>query len=319
VAHADPATLRLTIGVLTFRRPADLDEILPALAAQARAVASSQVDAGIVVVDNDPDGGARRQVETFAAASDVAVRYEHEPLAQISAARNRALDAAVEADVLVFIDDDERPTDPWLQELVSTFRREGTTAVVGPVRSTYEIEPSSWIAAGGYFVRRRPATGTRIDVAATNNLLLDMHEVRRLGLRFDPAFGTTGGEDMLFTKQLRKAGGTMVWCAEAMVVDVVPAARITRRWVVLRALSSGNSDSLTSVALAHTFGERMRVRGVALANGAVRVLGGALRALLGVVLRREAFRARGIRTGARGLGMILGAVGYRYQEYRRAS
>ena len=62
---------------------------------------------------------------------------------------------------------------------------------------------------------RFDATGTRLEVAATNNLLLDLRAVRAAGLRFDVDLGTQGGEDTLFTRQLVASGGLLTWCAEA--------------------------------------------------------------------------------------------------------
>ena len=82
-----------------------------------------------------------------------------------------------------------------------------------------------------------------MEVAATNNLLLDLGRIRALGLEFDERFGLSGGSDTLFTRPLVARGGRMVWCDEAMVVDNVPAGRLTRDWVLRRALRSGNSAS----------------------------------------------------------------------------
>ena len=67
--------------------------------------------------------------------------------------------------------------------------------------------------------------------AHSNNLLLDLRWSRRLGLRFDPRFGLTGGEDTMFTHDLVGRGGTIVWCDEAVVRESVPADRATRSWV----------------------------------------------------------------------------------------
>ena len=177
------------------------------------------------------------------------VAYEHEPTPGIPAARNRALDASAGDDLLVFIDDDERPGQTWLALLLETFVEHSAVAVVGSVRSVYEAAPSAWVQAGRFFERRRPPTGTSLSVAATNNLLLDLRVVRRLGLAFDRRMGLNGGDDTLFTRKLARHG-LMVWCDEAVVTDVVPAHRSTREWVVRRALRSGNSWSLTSVRLA---------------------------------------------------------------------
>jgi hypothetical protein len=113
----------------------------------------------------------------------------------------------------VFIDDDEVPSPDWLSSLLKLQAETGATAVVGPVISEYASTPDPWITAGEFFRRRRLPTGTVLDVAATNNLLLDMDQVRALGLDFNAGFGLMGGEDTLFTRQLVQRGGTMVGVA----------------------------------------------------------------------------------------------------------
>ncbi len=315
----------LVVAILTYRRPDDIRAVLPLVAAQAADLReAAAADAAlpravrIVVVDNDPAGGAGAAVEDAAVDSPVPIAYVHEPTPGISAARNRALDAAGDDDLLVFLDDDERPDAGWLTALARARQATGSAGVAGPVRREHEVEPDAWVTAGGFFARRRPATGTRLEVAATNNLQRDLRAVRAAGLRFDVDLGTQGGEDTLFTRQLVASGGLLTWCAEAGVVDVVPRARTTRRWVVLRAFSSGNSWSLTSVALAPASPvARTRIRAEATARGLVRALGGTGRIAVGAVTGSVAHRAKGTRTLARGAGMVAGAFGWSYQEYAR--
>lgn len=305
-----PTTLRVVVAMLTYRRPDDLAAALPAVLAQVAEVAD---DARLLVVDNDPDGSARALVE--AAGAD----YRHEPHPGIAAARNAALSAADDADVLVFVDDDERPHDGWLAALLATYRAAGGAAcVVGPVVSTFEVPLDDWVVAGRFFDRRRLPTGTRVTVAATNNLLLDVAAVRTAGVRFDEAFGLSGGSDTLFTRRLAASGVPMVWCDEAVVTDVVPAERTTRAWVLHRATRSGNSASRCAVALAGSSAERAVVRGRCVAEGAVRVVAGAGRAAVGRVTRSAAHEARGLRTLARGRGMVSGALGRVVFDYARA-
>lgn len=308
---------QIVIAVLTFRRPADIRAVLPVLAREAASVAGVEFDVRIQVVDNDAEGSAEEAVAELAGQLGVRIDYTVERTPGISAARNRALSTATADDVLVFIDDDERPEPGWLAALLDTWRATGAQAVVGPVTSTFEVAPDAWIEAGGFFVRRRLATGQEVTVAATNNLLLQLGFVREHGLRFDLDFGITGGDDTMFTRELVGAGGRIVWCAEAMVVDVVPAARVTHRWVMLRAFSSGNSWSTTSAKLARTPAERLSAFCSSVVSGAARVALGCLRVAAGLVLRSQRHRARGARTIARGLGMVSGAFGYGYQEYRR--
>jgi succinoglycan biosynthesis protein ExoM len=295
----------VTIAMLTYRRPDDLRAAVPALLAQ---IASSDVEASILVVDNDPDGNAMPFAANYV---DEPVRFVHEPKPGIAAARNRALAESDAADMLIFIDDDERPESGWLDHLIGTWSRTGAAAVVGPVISTFEEEPAEWITAGRFFVRRRLPTGTEIDVAATNNLLLDMEVIRRFALAFDERFSASGGSDTFFTREIHRRGGRMIWCDEAIVVDVVPTTRANRRWVLQRALRTGNSWSRTSVALEQNPITRLGRRLLLSAQGMARIVGGAGRMAVGT------HQARGTRTLARGAGMTSGAWGYTYVEYRR--
>ena len=318
-AAADPeqslqaVQARLVIAVLTYKRPDDLAVALPRLLAQAR---SAPLPAQVLVVDNDPVAGARSAVESL---KDPALLYVHEPRPGIAAARNRALrQASAAADLLAFIDDDEVPSGRWLRQLVALQKDTGAAAVVGPVISEYEEQPDGWVAAGDFFRRRRMPTGSRLDVAATNNLLLDLHQIRSLGLEFDERFGLSGGSDTLFARQLVQAGGVMVWCDEATVVDRVPIARLNRRWVLRRAFRSGNCHSRVLLAITPTPAGRMAVRFRLLTPGAVRSAGGAARYALGMLLRSQRHQARGLRTAARGAGILTGAFGYVFSEYKRS-
>ncbi len=309
----------VVIAVLTYRRPEDISLALPRLAAQAETLAGGPLPtATVLVIDNDPAGSARAAVQDIAATLRPGlVRYAHEPRPGIAAARNRALADAGPAALLVFIDDDEVPSERWLSQLVELQRRSGAAAVVGPVISEYEHEPEPWIQAGRFFRRRRLATGTRLSVAATNNLLLDLRQIRALGLGFDERFGLSGGSDTLFTRQLVQRGGSMLWCDEAVVVDRVPASRLTRGWVLRRALRSGNSAARVNLELAAAAGPRLAARASSLASGSLRLFGGAARLGAGLLTGSMAHQAMGLRTAARGLGMASAAFGYVYSEYRR--
>lgn len=312
MGESEPGTATLTIAVLTYRRPDDLAAVLPLLVDQCRSVTPRRAE--VLVVDNDPAGGAAAVAAGWANRGPV--RYAHEPRPGIAAARNRALDEAADSARLAFIDDDERPGPGWLADLLRVQEAEECAGVVGPVVSRFAVDPEPWIAAGEFFRRRRLPTGTSVDVAATNNLLLDLARVRAHGVRFDERFGLSGGEDTLFTRSLVEAGERLVWCDQAVVTDVVPPGRLTRSWVLRRAFSSGNGNALVDAEL-HPGWPGLGRRARRLGDGLVRVTGGGARAVLGTVLRSPAHQAKGARTAARGAGMISGVAGYRYGEYRR--
>ena len=322
----------LTVAIPTYRRPGAVARALRAVLAEAGACRGDGAGPGgpveVLVIDNDPDGSAREAVAGVCggepgaeAGPGAAVRYVVEPSPGVSAVRNRALDETAGRALLVFIDDDEEPEAGWLRRLLSTRRDTGAAAVAGLVVPDYEAEPGPWLRAGGFFDRQSWPTGTRRPVAATNNLLLDLGAVRAAGLRFDEAFGATGGEDALFTRSLVAAGGVIVWCDEARVRDRVPAARLERAWVLRRRRSHAATAVRVELALAGP-GAHPGIRLRALAGGGARVLAGLGRVALGglaaVAGRGLAHRARGARLAARGSGMVAAALGRgAHREYGR--
>ncbi len=288
------------VAIPTFHRPAQLDALLAALAPQLDAARAQ-----VLVIDNDPAGSAREVVGDRA-------RYVVEPGRGLAAVRNRALDEATGAGALVFIDDDEVPAPDWLPTLVDTWRRTGAEAVSGRVETRFPADfADPWIEQGGFFTRVRFAPGASQAVAATNNLLLDLAAVARLGLRFDARLGLTGGEDILFTSLLVKGGGRIVSAPDALVYDDVTADRLTRRWVLRRAYRVG----LSTVATQRFAGAGTAVRVKGAAAGAARVAAGAARWALGALTRSPRHAARGARATYRGAGMIAGALGLDYREY----
>lgn len=308
----DRAAVRtVTIAVLTYRRPEDLCAALPLLIAQ---LATVTWQGEVLVVDNDPAGSARAAVQ---ALRDPRIRYVHEATPGIAAARNRALDECRGRDVLVFIDDDERPATRWLSALLDTYERLRPTAVVGPVTSEFSREPDPWIVAGGFFQRRIMPTGTEADVAATNNLLLDVRAVRELELRFDLRYGLTGGSDTLFTRQLVARGGQLIWCAEANVIDIVPPERLTREWVLRRTYRMGNGTALVERDLADSAAASVAAFIRLVGSGLLRVFAGCARMLVGALSGSLRQRASGARNLARGAGLVTGAIGVTYAEYAR--
>ncbi|MGO4592517.1 glycosyltransferase family 2 protein [Leifsonia sp. 2TAF2] len=304
--------LPVTIAVPTFHRPDELRVLLPMLRAQADEVdATGATETSVLVIDNDPGASGR------VAAEEAGVRYVVEPHPGIAAARNRALDESAGSRLLAFIDDDEHPHPGWLHELIRVWRISEPALVAGRVVAEFERPPGRWIEEGRFFVRRSLPTGTPLSVAAAGNLLLDLDQVRESGLRFALDLGLSGGEDTLFSRQLARAGYRMVWCNESVITDLVPAARISRRWVLRRAWSHGNSAAVVTVRLASGPVGTLLARVRAAVGGAGRVVLGVARTAVGLLLRSPGHQARGSRAAYRGAGMVWAAFGGVYQEYAR--
>ena len=337
--------MHLTIAMLTYRRNDYLAQVIPELLAQADDVSDAQTTASVLIVDNDPQSGARAVVEaaraalageqseaaepsgradSAAAAATSRLVYVHEPEPGIVAGRNRALSQAHGSEALIFIDDDEIPSLGWLKALVSTWRAQGCAAVTGPTPPTFEVDPSPWVTASGAFDSWEAADGAQVRSADTGNLLLDLAVVEGLGLRFDPRYGLTGGEDSLFTRQLTRAGGVIRFAAGAVVTKRVPAARARRTWVLERSLRSGSSwarvridtagptDGGASAAL-----PRLRLRlGYGLKGLAKAGVDGA-RAGVARIRHDVPAQARYEVSSRGGLGMVVGALGGHVREYSR--
>lgn len=305
----------LTLAVLTYHRNDLLRSALPLLTAQVAQAVEAGHAPRLVVVDNSPEGEAREVVEAHATSGDV--RYVHEPTPGLAAARNRALDEAEGTRLFCFIDDDETPGEGWLLDLVACWRRTGASAVSGPVRSLPETPLDAWTEGTGLFARPTRPTGSPRPGMASNNLLLDLDFVRRHHIRFDERFGFTGGEDSKFGQDLQAAGGRIVWCDEAEVSEVVPAARLERDWIRQRLTRFGESW-VRARSIDMTGREAAVFRARTAAKGSAKVA--KARAQLELARRRGDERAQGAAEAelAGGLGMVRGAAGVNRQEYGRA-
>lgn len=303
--------IKVAVGVLTYRRPDMLASLLPLLREQLAGL-PQWATGRIIVVDNDPEQSARE----VATAADI-VFYAPEPTPGIAAARYRCLSEADSDDLLQFVDDDEEPGSGWLATMVTTWDAWGRpAAVAGGVLPRYEVPPSAFIRAGGFFDRNRYPTGTRLPAAPTGNLLIDVGQARRLGVRFDRDLGLRGGEDTLFTRQLVARGGRIIFCDDAPVTDLVPADRATRGWVLRRAYHHGGTHVFTT--LHGVTGRRRRLLQVrCFGGGAGRALVGLLKVGAGLITRSLRTRATGWRLAYRGSGMMIEALWGTRPEYTR--
>lgn len=209
----------VTIGVITYKRPGELARLLDALADESSGTHE------ILVVDNDGEQSAASVVE----ASALAVRYVCEPEAGTSHARNRLMDECT-TPWLASLDDDEVPQPGWLDALLSASVEHDAEMVAGPVLTEFLDEPADWIRDSGLFERPNPPSGTVLQSIRGGNLLLNVSELKRLGIRYDPDFNK-GGQDIQFSLAASAAGAKIVWTREAPIVEYVGAERLTRGWL----------------------------------------------------------------------------------------
>jgi GT2 family glycosyltransferase len=308
-------TISVAVCVITYMRPQGLARVLGSLARLAFGK-NPGVTPQIVVVDNDRAGSARPTVEAATAQMPWPIRYAVEPQTGISFARNRAVALADDCDYIAFLDDDEFAEPNWLDELLHAQRAYGAEIVVGPVLPVFETPPPGWLLRGRFvgvprFDRARRPTGTPITYMSTANVLFTRRILASVAGPFNPRFALTGGSDTFLTMQLAQRGARPIWCDEALVHEVVPASRVSARWIIRRAYRVGNTISLCEREL-HPTARRLAER--ALRGGACITIGVA--GLVPAALGGRATMVRMLTYAARGAGILAGIFGHRFEEYR---
>lgn len=227
----------VSVCICTYRRPQQLGWLLDDLIAQSRRPDE------VVVVDNEPAGSGRVSVEAAQARAPFPIRYEIQPVKNISRTRNRTV-ALAQGDWLALLDDDERAPADWLALLLDAAGRYRADGVVAPVVSIVPEHAPAWIRRGRFYqaVPRTP-TGEVMPLnrVGIGNALLRGDLVRALDGPFDEAYGLTGGEDGDMLTRMVQAGARIVSCDEAVVTEPVADNRLNLRWILLRAVR-GNQD-----------------------------------------------------------------------------
>jgi succinoglycan biosynthesis protein ExoM len=272
-------------------------------------------DLTVAVVDNDADGSADQVLERYAAAGRFRLQRMIQPNRGLSSARNSALQLAFasQAELFAFLDDDEVPSERWLQSLVDCFTDPSTAIVVGPLEPRFEVPPPRWIVAGNFFHHR--CSDTEEDrTGYTGNVMMRTRQIAATGVRFDETLNSIGGEDVVFFRALRARGFHIKCTPGALAFESIPRGRATLKWMMRRWLRSGATGTLL-MGDSH-IGWRNRIANAA--RGLGRIGAGSILVVVTAALRgRRDFAAvaRAIATVCRGVGMLIAAFGIAYQEY----
>lgn len=286
----------VTVAIPTFRRP---DAVVTAIESVKSAVAASDHPfLEVIAIDNDSEQSARDAVELI---EWELLRYVVEANPGVANARNRALDEA-KGDILLFIDDDERAGPGWPDRLIETMLRTNAALVGGPVRSSFTSAVDPVLSGADFFRRDEPPEGVRLDWLRTGNLAVDLRQIRQVGLRFDLAYNSTGGEDVRFSVSARRAGLDLRWSASAIVYEDVDPHRLTQGWIVARSFAA--MSNFVRASGPHPVRSTVRITAIALgriALGSIRLSAGLLRRDTRGALkaRAEVARGRGALAGLR--------------------
>uniref|UniRef100_UPI003BA978EE glycosyltransferase n=1 Tax=Stappia sp. TaxID=1870903 RepID=UPI003BA978EE len=215
------------VAICTCDRHGSLRDTLTSLLCQ-----SAGTGFQVIVADNGRDP-AGHVVEEFRGRLDLV--YERVPEPGLTAVRNRSLFLARSsgARFVACIDDDEIADRDWLRCHVEEAERFGADIQTGFVEPRYLGDPPDWIVSGGFFV-------VDTDIATTANLLLRVAALPDNEAEwFSPAYAVTGGEDHEFLNRLARGGARMRFARTARVIDMLPAERLTLRFILRRGLRDG--------------------------------------------------------------------------------
>ncbi len=216
----------ISVQIMTFHREAGLRRAVRSMLTQ-RGIDPRTVE--ILIVDNSAEASARSIVAGLAEIAEPAgykLRYVNETRPGIAQARNAGI-RNTDAELVAYIDDDEEAEPNWLASMLAVLTAYDCDAVCGPVLPIFEDgRPSNdpfwgWI----YDYDAKVQSGATFRATGTGNCLFYKSRCCPTDTPFDPALGLTGGSDTRFFHTLAAAGKRVLWCAESIVHEYVPANR----------------------------------------------------------------------------------------------
>jgi succinoglycan biosynthesis protein ExoM len=267
----------MTVAICTYKR----NEPLAFLISKLREMGQSDRDTyslGVVIVDDNADQRAKPIAQQFEGQFENGVHYVHSGAANISTARNLAIETGASVgDWVAMTDDDCEPSEQWLAELLAVQARTGADVVSGGLTRRAGPGSPKWIAEQPFLSRSQfeAEDGEDIGHGFTNNSMISAAFINtHKDVRFRTEFGKIGGEDTVFFREVKERGAKMVWAQNARMFENEEEERLSYSYQLRRFFWYGNSSSLTSLR-----------NGQSRPRMAVHSIGSALRAFLHPVKR----------------------------------
>ena len=232
------------IGIITCRRPEYLAATLEGISSQ---VGIDNINIRIVIVDNDEQASAANTVNTVKKQFRFPIDYSIEKNKGIPFARNHVVRVALKlnAQALIFIDDDEIPKHEWISQLISYYlvNRGNVHVVGGPVRPIFTGILPNWLPESLFSKKAHLNTGARMSCASTSNVLIELDIIRKNQFRFQEKMQYCGSTDTDFFWRVSDAGYKIHWCAEAIVEEIIPQYKLRFLWICQRYFRYGASNT----------------------------------------------------------------------------
>lgn len=172
----------------------------------------------------------------------IPLTYLVEPVQNIALARNSSLKSA-SGRFIAFIDDDERASPRWLDNLYSVMTNTASDGVWGPVIPEIPASFPKWMHASNLFRRENPedCSPMRNRGLKTGNMLIKRELLLLRDGPFDESLGRIGGSDSELFNWIswNQKDVKYVWAAKAEVFESIEEKRRQVKWHVRRAYRGG--------------------------------------------------------------------------------
>ena len=226
----------ISICMCTYKR----EHLRDTLNSIARLAVPKGATIEVLVVDNDELLSAKTITDSFQGHFPYPLHYHSEPEKNIAAARNKLLEKA-RGDWIASIDDDEVADDLWLFRLKDTADFYGADVVFGHVIPSYPDNTPQWIRDGDFFSRKTHETGTVVSRGGSGCTFINRLFLEKNNMKFDVAYGTTGGEDVQLFYRMHRLGAKLVFCEDAIVYEAVESKRLNINYLTKRAVRIGQT------------------------------------------------------------------------------
>jgi succinoglycan biosynthesis protein ExoM len=303
----DSDRISVAIAICTYKRNELLAVLLQALIACADRV-KDRAAVGVVVIDDTAQGNARVVADAFADKFELGLTYGISGKQNISLARNKAINTAIEmAEWTCMTDDDCEPPVVWLEALLDSQQKTGADCITG--RMVRRVPPGSpkWLEEQPFLEMGvvELADGSPMEVAATFNSMIRSQWLKdRPHIRFDPEYGVIGGEDMVFYRAARAEGLTIRFATTPFVYENELPERATFGYQLYIHYWHGNSSYLASV-------ESGASRGRMFLHGGASLVRAVLRPFQRLVTGKSPQWRYGLAMMLHAVGKLVGALGMR--------
>jgi succinoglycan biosynthesis protein ExoM len=231
--------MKLTFAFCTYNRADRLEKLLAAMRSQ-----ECLVPFEILAINNNSKDNTLAILEDLATRPGATLRFVNETAQGIVPARNRAIEEALNSDILVFIDDDEIPQAGLLNGAYDAIVNEGAACAGGCVEVDFaphgrpiwlEDDLLGFLAEVKYGDKPFWITDDSTPIW-TANIAYDMSLFRNdPGLRFDKRYnrkGTDvgGGEDAIMFRALLARGAKIRYRPDMVARHFVEPWRLKRTY-----------------------------------------------------------------------------------------